>query len=42
MNEPGLYLLVFFIFLTGKSFSQGVDITQPGLEVDGDKLLILY
>ena len=42
MFKSKLFLLIILILLEGKSFSQGVVITQPKLEVDGDKLLISY
>ena len=42
MNKPSLYFLIIFIFLIDKSFSQGDLLTEPRLEVDGNKLIISY
>jgi hypothetical protein len=37
-----LFLFLFFLFLVSKSYSQGVLLTQPRLESDGNQLLIFY
>jgi len=42
MNKQKLFLTLFPLFLIAKSFSQGFIITQPILEADGNRLLILY
>lgn len=42
MFKSKFFLLFILILLEGKCFSQGVVITQPKLEIDGDKLLISY
>jgi hypothetical protein len=42
MKKQRLFVFLFFLFLFGKSYSQGVLITQPRLESDGNQLLIFY
>jgi hypothetical protein len=37
-----LYLLLFFLFLVFKSFSQGFELTRPRLLIDGNQLIIFY
>ncbi len=42
MKKQRLILLMFSLILFSKSFSQGVLLTQPRLEPDGNQLLIFY
>ena len=42
MKTLKLFLIIIFLLLSWKSFSQGFRITPPKLEFDGNKLLISY
>ena len=42
MKKQRLILLMFFLILASKSFSQSVMLTQPRLEPDGNQLLIFF
>jgi len=42
MNRPVVFLFIVFILFSSRSSSQGVLISQPRLEVDGNNLIIYY
>src|SRR4030042_3229142 len=42
MKKHGSFLLVFFLFLSGKSFSQSFELSAPKIEFDGSLVSINY
>lgn len=42
MDKPRLYLFIILVFFASKSAAQGVLISQPRLEADGNNLIIYY
>jgi hypothetical protein len=42
MKKHRLLLILFFLFLVVKSFSQDIQLSQPRLESDGNQLIIFY
>jgi hypothetical protein len=42
MKKQRLFLFLFFLFLVGKSSSQGFLLTKPRLVINGNQLLIFY